>query len=113
MWSILKNQCLYTFKHHNDPITCAHWNSYHPAMFASADSSGNVMIMNLFKSFEEPVYKTRYSDIVFSLKWDSSGQNLAITDGEGNVVIKTFSNDFFTYSNDDLKFYESNIKHEN
>lgn len=70
MWSLIKNSCLYTFHHHSDPITCLHWNPYHPAMFASSDSAGNVAVMNLLKSFEEPVYKKQFNDIVFSLKWD-------------------------------------------
>lgn len=65
LWSLRKNSCLYTFKHHFDPITSLHWNPYHPIMFASSDSSGNVAVINLLKSFEEPVYKCHYPDIVF------------------------------------------------
>lgn len=56
LWSIRKNTCLYTFTHHENPVTCVHWNPYHPLMYVSSDSSGKVAVMNLFKNFEKPSY---------------------------------------------------------
>ena len=38
IWNTFNSDLLYTFNHHNDPITCVSWNPYHPAMFASSDS---------------------------------------------------------------------------
>lgn len=66
-------------------------------MFSSSDSSGKVIVMNLLKSFDDPVYECQYEDTVFNTKWDNSGQNLAISDSNGNVFIKKFDNSFFDY----------------
>lgn len=51
LWSLRKHSCLYTFTHHENPVTSVHWNPFHPVMFASTDSSGKLSIMNLLKSF--------------------------------------------------------------
>lgn len=56
LWSLRKNTCLYTFNNHQNPVTCVNWNPYHPVMFSSSDSSGKVVIMDLLKSFDTPVY---------------------------------------------------------
>lgn len=69
--------------------------------------------MNLFKSFDNPVYECQYEDIVFNAKWDHPGQNLAVSDSNGNVIIKKFDNNFFNYKQEHMKFFEQNIKHEN
>lgn len=104
-----KDSLLYTFYNHQNPITCVHWNPLHPLMFSSADSAGNVNVVNLFKNFDEPVYKTKYSNTVFNSKWDSSGRILGITDDSGNIMIKRFKKEFFDYDQSDLKNYESVI----
>ena len=78
-------------------------------MFTSSDSSGKVNVMNLLKRFDKPVYENDFGDIVFNVKWDNSGRNLAITDPNGNIIIKRFKSSFFDYQQADIKIYEQNI----
>lgn len=104
-----KNSLLYTFYNHQNPVTCVHWNPLHPLMFSSADSAGNVNVVNLFKNFDEPVYKTKYTNTVFNAKWDTTGRNLGLTDDSGNIMIKRFKKEFFDYDQSDLKNYEAVI----
>ncbi len=106
LWNLRKENCLYTFYHHQNPITCVNWNPIHPVMFASSDSSGKIKILNLLKSFDEPVYEDDKQNTIFNAKWDMTGRNLAVSDENGNVFIKRFKTDFFEYKQQDIKNYE-------
>lgn len=109
MWSTRENRLLYDFRSHQDPITDVHWNTNHPAMFASADASGQVKIFNLLKNFDQPVYETSMNGCVFNSKWDAAGETLAISDHNGDVILKHFNTDFFDYKQTDIKVFETSV----
>ena len=110
LWSTREKKLLYDFKSFQDPITDVNWCFNHPAMFASGDSSGNVKVFNLFKDFDQPVYKTKITDCVFNTKWDHIGETLATTDSEGKVHIKKFKKEFFDFRQTDIKNFEMSIQ---
>jgi len=94
---------------HNNPITCVHFNTFHPAMFASSDSSGNVHIINMYKNFDKPVWINNFGSIVFNAKWDKSGKFLAISDDQGSVFVNRFKNEFFDYKPEDRRILDTTL----
>lgn len=109
LWSTRENRLLYDFRNHQDPITDIHWNTVHPAMFSSADASGRVKIFNLLKNFDQPIHEFDTGNCVFNSKWDNTGEKLAISDNDGNVLVKHFHQVFFEYKQTDIKVFETSI----
>lgn len=109
LWSVRENRLLYDFKNHQDPITDVNWNPTHPAMFSSCDASGTVKVFNLLKNFDQPVHEFEVGDCVFNSKWDSTGEKLAISDNNGNVLVKHFNREFFAYNQTDIKVFETSV----
>lgn len=109
LWSLKRNEPLYSFPHHLNPITDVNWNPAHPGLFVSADSEGLVRVVDLFTDLETPVWSSKEPGCVLNAKWDSTGRFLALSNTKGNVVVKKFAQALLHSKTGDLAQLEKTL----
>lgn len=110
LWSVKANEPLYTFMHHNNPITDVQWNPGHPAMFVSADSEGRVTVLDLYQDFDNPVWSSKEGNCILNAKWDQTGRFLALSDDTGVFKVKKFGAGLLNSKSGDISVFESSIQ---
>ncbi|VDK28081.1 unnamed protein product [Gongylonema pulchrum] len=67
---------LHSFQNHSDFVTDVAWSPVHPAVFASADASGNVFLWNLNENTGAPISEaqTERGYGVRKMRWIQDGQ---------------------------------------
>lgn len=109
LWTPKQTDPLYTFTHHNDPVTDLHWNPSHPALFVSADGQGKVCILDLYSDFDNPIWTANESGCVLNAKWDASGRCLAVSDENGGFKVRKFGAGLLEFKSGDVSVFENAI----
>ncbi|VDO06757.1 unnamed protein product [Brugia timori] len=80
---------IYSFEKHGNYVTDVAWSPVHPAIFTSADASGNVFLWNLNEDTEAPVSHLQMEGGagVRKMKWMQNGQQLTVGDEKGNLYV--------------------------
>ncbi|VDK44701.1 unnamed protein product [Gongylonema pulchrum] len=75
LWSTKETKPLCSFEKHGDYITDVAWSPVHPAVFTSADASGNVFLWNLNEDTEAPISHLQLEGGigVRKMKWMQNG----------------------------------------
>lgn len=112
---------IYTFDYYKDYIYDVKWSPSNPALFVSADGTGNVEFWDLNKTTEKPVHtvanegKSPSGDAdlaaVSQLCWNDHGKLLAVGNSIGNVAIYEVSDDLGQSDKDaSAAFYDRVLK---
>ncbi|EFO23580.1 cytoplasmic dynein intermediate chain 1 [Loa loa] len=89
LWSTKETRPIYSFEKHGNYVTDVAWSPVHPAVFTSADASGNVFLWNLNEDTEAPVSHLQMEGGVGvrKMKWMQNGQQLTVGDEKGNLYV--------------------------
>lgn len=103
----LGTRCLGTFVGHENIVSDVHWNSMHPAKFASCGADGKMLIWNLLRSAALPVFEHRFTGVACTkVRWNVDGRHMAVGDSEGKVSIfqqKRYANQYEEEAEKQLK----------
>lgn len=72
---------------HKDFISSLHVNPQNPFLVASADSDGVLAVWNLQKKSSAPVFHWKASFCISRIRWNLTGNKLAVCDCKGNIQI--------------------------
>jgi dynein intermediate chain len=77
-----------SFEPSSEYICDVRWSSVHPALFAVADSSGNVGIWNILKDVEVPAVSEKISEKSLNkVRWSADGKSVITGDADGKSYI--------------------------
>lgn len=78
---------LLTFNQHRDPVHDVKWSPVHPAVFASIDWNGQLMVWNLNYDTESPVATADIGTKGQKIMWNAAGSQLLVGDNKGRVLL--------------------------
>ena len=88
LWNRKTLKCLNSFEDATDYVNDVKWCPSHPALFATADSSGWVSTWNLNEQLEVPIVKTQLSNkAINKLSWSPDGQKILVGDSNGQLIV--------------------------
>lgn len=83
----LLNSPMLSFNQHKDLVQDVKWSPVHPAVFASIDSGGKLMVWNLNRDFESPIATLDIGASGQKLLWNINGTQLTVGDKQGRVLL--------------------------
>lgn len=100
----MTENCVMTFKHHQDYVTDTKFNPIHPAKFLSSDASGKFAVWNLLKSVDQPSYTHEMPGVsITKVRWNIDGQHFAVCDSEARITVFKQNKKALEYNDEDLK----------
>ena len=89
LWSMKERKPIYSFEDFGDNIMDCEWSPIHPAIFATADVTGNLDIWNLNNNANVSTasFKMDNDSSYNKLKWAHNGLMIAAGDDTGKVCI--------------------------
>lgn len=77
---------MYSFEEYNDYVYDVKWSPCHPALFASVDGSGNLMLWNLNEDTETPIFSTTVcSRALNQICWSPDGLKTVVGSSDGHI----------------------------
>lgn len=76
-----------SFNQHKDLVQDVKWSPVHPAVFASVDSAGQLMIWNLNQDTESPITCINIGAPGQKVLWNATGSQLIVGDKQGRVLL--------------------------
>lgn len=112
LWNPKSQKALATFELQKDAVSDVHWNHAETGLFATAGVDGMVAVYDLLADFENPRLTFDFGECVLNAKWDGTGKLLAITDSQGRVNVKKFTNNAFVHTQADMENLETMLKYQ-
>ncbi|PIK50317.1 putative cytoplasmic dynein 1 intermediate chain 2 [Apostichopus japonicus] len=89
LWSLKHSSAIHSFEDNSDYVYDVQWSPVHPALFATVDGMGRLDLWNLNEETEVPTTSATLDGqtAMNRLRWNHSGQQIAVGDDEGRVWI--------------------------
>ncbi|XP_050681129.1 cytoplasmic dynein 1 intermediate chain isoform X5 [Leptidea sinapis] len=89
LWSLKENKPLYSFEDSSDYVSDARWSPVHPALFATVDAGGKLVLWNLNRDTEVPIASISSEEgAAFNrVSWSAGGSLVAAGDDAGKISL--------------------------
>lgn len=107
------NKPLLTFNQATEYVYSVKWHPTNPAIFVTADGSGNIDFWDLNRDFEMPTSRHELKNAANKLAWSTNGKNLAVGDDKGHVTVFAAEKEVFNVKREDFAKFDKvleNIK---
>lgn len=111
LWSKEKSTPICSFEEYDDYVYDIRWSPVHPALFATVDGTGRLLIWNLNQDSELPFFEKQVVNHSLSkLRWSPDGRRIAVGDSLGHTYIYEIDKEIAVPSSDAWPTLSNRIK---